>query len=54
MNIGDEVKVTGDYFYNNTGFITEIVECSQLPYTVVFDGEDEFNYFAEHELELLS
>lgn len=52
MKVGDEVKVIADYsmYYNNSGYITEILEGSGLPYTVVFDDTEDFNYFSPDEI----
>ncbi|WP_391558969.1 hypothetical protein [Robertmurraya sp.] len=56
FKISDQVKVNNEYsgFYNNVGFVTEVLEDSGLPYTLVFDAADDFSYFAEDELELIS
>ena len=57
FKIGDKVRVNASWssFYNNIGWIAEVVGGTGLPYTVLFDAdEEEFNYFAEDELELIS
>lgn len=55
IKVGDKVKVLAEYsgLYNNVGWVTEVVSLSGLPYTVVFDDEGDFNFFAEDELELV-
>ena len=60
MNIGDNVKVTAypSQFHNLTGFIVDIMEGSELPYTVVFDKDGielvDYSFFSEDELEVVS
>lgn len=55
IQVGNKVKILAEYsgFYNNVGWVTEIVSASALPYTVVFDDAEDYNFFAEDELEII-